>query len=81
MTWIFKMLGGWQLRLAAAGAVVLAALAALFKAYSAGRQSAARDADRANLKAIRKAKEIEDEVDSLGHADVDERLARWLRDR
>ena len=61
------------------GALVFG-LIAMFKgrADGAAKEKAKQANDR--LKAVNKAKEVEHEVDSLGHADVDQRLRRWLRD-
>ena len=69
---------GWQGALAAA-AGFLAALS-----YGKGRAEALRDerarSDRNNLQAAKDRKEIDDEIDQLGSDDIDQRLARWLRD-
>lgn len=64
---------GWLAVLATAAAVLAAA-------YSRGRQDAAAHQDRARLETIKKARHVEDEVSRLGPADVDEHLARWMRD-
>lgn len=68
---------GWKGALAA-----LAAGAAL--SYGKGRADVLRDeqarSDRNNLQAAKDRKEIDDEIDQLGSNDVDERLARWMRD-
>jgi hypothetical protein len=63
--------------LAAIGAV----LAVLLAAYSKGRNDAKANATKDRLAAANKAREVENEVDSLGDADVDAGLQRWMRDR
>jgi hypothetical protein len=71
-------LKGW---LAAAG-VVLALIAG---AFLYGRADGKIDAEaaqaKANAKAAKKARGVEDEIQKMGSADVDRRLAEWMRDR
>lgn len=74
MTLLYNKLTGW---LAAVG-IALTLLAA---AYSRGRQDAAARQASARLETIKKARNVEDEVDRLGPADVDARLREWLRDK
>ena len=65
------------------GAAVI--IAAFVATYVKGRLSGAkleRDKQAANqLDAIKKRKETDDEIASLGSADVDTRLDKWLRDK
>lgn len=69
---------GWQGALAALAAIGVAL------SYGKGRADVLRDerahADRNNLQAAKDRKEIDDEIDQLGSDDIDQRLARWLRD-
>lgn len=53
---------------------------AIAKAFYAGKASerAAQTDDR--LKSVGRAKEVEDDVASIGHVDVDARLSQWMRD-
>lgn len=70
---------GWQ------GALVAAAglLAAL--GYGKGRAdaSAADQSERRerDIQSMKTRKETDDEINQMGAADIDERLARWLRDK
>lgn len=78
---LLEFLGGWKAKLAALGLLLAALSAALLKAFLAGKAAARAAADKANLKAMRKRKEIDDEVNSLDHADLDDRYSKWLRDK
>lgn len=61
---------------ALAGALILAVLR--IKAAGRAEERAAQAEETA--KAVKTAKEVSDEVHSLDRADVDPRLARWMRD-
>lgn len=61
-------------------AIVLAVLAALGYGYHQRRAGAAAERekqDRARVDAINDRKDIDHEVDNLGHADLDRRFDRW----
>lgn len=60
-------------------AAIGAALAILFAAYSKGKQDAASKRAEQRLKSIKKAREVENEVDRLGDDAVDRELDRWMR--
>lgn len=80
MMWLLAVWGrlkGWLLVCAAAVAVILGAF---FRGRNEGRRAAERERDAARLEAIRQAKGIDDDVDALGDADLDQRYRRWLRD-
>lgn len=66
--------GGW---LTGAGAAVAAALLAAWRIYVAGQESERAKQHRRRLDAIRDRKELDDEIDALGHADLDRRFDRW----
>lgn len=76
MTWLWSKVSG----LAAA---VGAGIAILFAAWLKGRQDgkavlrAEQEQKRAQARGVRK--EIDDEVEGLGHADLDEHFNRWVR--
>ncbi|WP_374834625.1 hypothetical protein [Paenochrobactrum pullorum] len=59
---------------------IAAALAILFAAYAKGRSDKAADSTKERLRAINKARKIEDETSRLSDRDVDARLGKWLRD-
>lgn len=73
--------GGLWPKLALAAVFVSAILAAVFKLIAIGRdqERAALEAERAA--AMRKRRDVDREVDALGHADVDQRLQKWMRDK
>lgn len=76
MTWLTTKIGGW---LAAAGALILL----LFGAWQKGRREgkdimqAEQERHRREMRDIKR--NSDDEIDSLGPADVDQRFARWVR--
>ena len=67
-------IAGYMAALAVVGGVLLAA-------YNKGRTDAEANATSDRLAAANKAREVENEVDSLGSADIDAGLQRWMRDR
>lgn len=74
---MIELLTGISPTLIGIGAVILAAIGGLWKAYSAGKKSERAKQDRASLDAVRKQKEIRDEVDDLGPADLDREFERY----
>lgn len=71
--WITAKITGWA-------AAVAAALAILWAVYSKGGTDEKARATEQHLKAVTKAKEVENEVDALGGDDLDRRLSKWMRD-
>lgn len=72
---------GLETYLIGGGAVFIVWLLTILKAVLWGA-SRERDKQAANqLDAIQKRKETDDEIASLGSADVDTRLDKWLRDK
>lgn len=67
-------------RLAGYLAAVGLAASILFAAYSKGKSDAAVNQTKDRLDTSIRAKEVENEVDSLGGGDVDGRFNRWVRD-
>lgn len=76
VTWLLSKVGGW---LAAVGAVLLLVLGALANARRQGKAAMQAEQDQKRAEARQTRKEIDDEVDGLGHADLDQRFSRWLR--
>lgn len=72
MTFLYNKLTGW---LAAAG-IALTLLAA---AYSRGRQDAAARQASARLETIKKARNVENEINRLDDNAVRDRLNKWMR--
>lgn len=60
-------------------AAIGAAFAILFAAYSKGKSDAAAKTTERRLNEIKKAREIENEVDRLGDDALDRELDRWMR--
>lgn len=61
------------------GAAVLAVLGLILSIYRAGSKAQAAKQDKANLKAMEKAHEIENKVNALSDDDIDKRLRKWKR--
>lgn len=51
----------------------------LLRAYNAGRTSKDVDVLKGRLDAVKHRRDLEDKVDRMSDADVDERLQRWRR--
>ncbi|MEO9297550.1 hypothetical protein [Devosia alba] len=73
-----QMTFGWKVT---TGALIAAlpALGAIWGRQLGSEQERAKQ-DRETLDHVRIRKETDDGIDQIGHADVDERLARWNRD-
>lgn len=69
-----------QSYLAAAGVALAVVAGAFFYGRSSGRYDAEATQAKANAKAIKKARGIEDEVQGMGSDDVDRGLTEWMRD-
>lgn len=61
-------------------AAIVATFAILVGAYAKGRSDKAADATKDRLRAVNKARKIEDETSRLSDRDVDARLGKWLRE-
>lgn len=70
---LWSRVGHIVISVAAVGAILLAA-------YRKGGRDAGSKQNEERLRAVNKAREIEHEVDGLGHADIDQRLREWMRD-
>ena len=78
--WIAARFAGLWTKLAVLGAAVVAVLAITARIFYAGKRSARDEVAAKNAGATKTAKGIADEVHSMDRADVDSRLARWMRD-
>lgn len=76
MTWLLNKISGW---LAAAGAVVLFVLGAWAKGRREGKAALEAEQQQRRAEARQARKESDDELESLCHADIDQRMSRWLR--
>lgn len=77
------MLALWsklQSFLAAAGVALAVIAGAFLYGRSSGKAEADKEQAAANAKAAKKARGVEDEINKMGGADIDARLAEWMRD-
>lgn len=70
---MISRLKGWAIAVATAFAILIAA-------YAKGRSDKAAVVTKERLRAVTKARKIEDETSRLSDRDVDARLGKWLRD-
>ncbi|KSV79555.1 hypothetical protein N185_00045 [Sinorhizobium sp. GW3] len=74
---IWSRIAGW---LAPIGMALAIVAGAFFYGRSSGRADANAEQAKANAKAIKKARGIEDGIQNMGGSDVDRSLGKWLRD-
>jgi hypothetical protein len=79
--WIITLLAGLKERLAIGAGVAVAILLIAARIFWAGKQSERAAQAARSAAAVREAKHVADEVNALDRADVDRRLARWMRGR
>lgn len=76
MTWLWSKVSGW---LAGAGALIALGFGIWLKGRQEGKAAIRAEQDQKRAEARQAKKESDDEVDGLGHADLDERFNRWVR--
>lgn len=76
MTWLWSKISGFA---AAIGAGLAILLAAWLKGRQEGKDAMKLEQEQKRAEARNVRKELDDEVDGLGHADLDHRMAPWLR--
>lgn len=74
---LWGKLKGWA---AVAGLLALAIGVAFIKGRSEGRKLFEARRTEQRIGAMKKRKELDDEISNLGSNDVDQRLVKWLRD-
>lgn len=74
---IWSRTTGW---LAPVGMALAIVAGAFFYGRSSGKADAKAEQAKANAKAIKQARGVEDEVQNMGGGDVDRALGKWLRD-
>ena len=74
---IWSRIAGW---LAPAGMALAIVAFAFFYGRSSGKADAKAEQAKANAKAIKKARAVEDDVQNMGASRVDDALSKWLRD-
>ena len=72
--------GKLKAALAIAGAVIIAIGIAFLRGRKAGIDHIEAEQDRRRLESMKQRKEIDDDISNLGSNDVDQSLARWMRD-
>lgn len=77
--WLALIPAAWRRWLAAAGAALVAATIIAGQARTILRLRADGREARRRIETLRKAEEIEDEVDALDRGELDRRLSRWMR--
>lgn len=74
---LWSRISSW---LAPAGAALAVVAGAFFYGRSNGKADAKAEQAKANAKAIKQARGVEDEVQNMGSSDIDAGLSKWLRD-
>jgi hypothetical protein len=74
---IWSRISSW---LAPVGAALAIVAGAFFYGRSSGKADAKAEQAKANAKAIKQARGVEDDVQNMGGGDVDRALGKWLRD-
>ncbi|SDN84421.1 hypothetical protein SAMN05216328_13931 [Ensifer sp. YR511] len=74
---IWSRITGWMAPVGMALAIVAGAF---FYGRSSGKADAKAEQAKANAKAIKQARAVEDGVQNMGGSDVDRALGKWLRD-
>ncbi len=83
MTWLLSAWAKAKAGLIVAGLFIAGLLAVLAKVKSDGKREGRQEVEakvrQDNAEAVKKRKEVETEVGSLGSQDVDQRMERWTR--
>lgn len=74
---IWSRITGW---LAPVGMALAIVAGAFFYGRSSGKADAKAEQAKANAKAIKQARGVEDEINEMGASRVDDALSKWLRD-
>lgn len=77
---MFSAWGKIKAALAIAGAVIVAIGIAFLRGRKAGIDHIEAEQDRRRLESMKQRKEVDDDISNLGSNDVDQSLARWMRD-
>ncbi|EFO30913.1 conserved hypothetical protein [Roseibium sp. TrichSKD4] len=72
---------GWKAKLLALSAILAALGAVLARVYLLGKAATQQAAERTAIKAMRRRKEVDDEVSAMDHSDLDEHFSKYMRDR
>ena len=77
LTAIWSRISSWLAPVSVALAIVAGAF---FYGRSSGKADAKAEQAKANAKAIKQARGVEDAINEMGGGDVDRALGKWLRD-
>ncbi len=80
MTWLFALWGKTKIWAGLALAVLVAIGIAFLRGRSAGIQHMEAEQARRRIEAMKDRKEVDDDVDQMGSADLDSNYSKWLRD-
>lgn len=64
---------------AALGALLAILVGAFLKGRADGKAIIAEEQERHRREALAAKRKLDSEIDSLGHADLDQRMSRWVR--
>ncbi len=78
LAFLFSLPSKLKLWLAISGAVIVAVAGAYLKGRSAGKEASEAAAMKRKMHAIKDAKRIENDVESLSESELDRRLSRWV---
>lgn len=77
MIWAWEKVKGFA---AALGLILVAIGIAFLKGRKAGVEHMEAEQTKRRIEALQDRKAVDDEIKNLGSNDVDQRLARWMRD-
>ncbi|WP_035102585.1 hypothetical protein [Devosia sp. LC5] len=77
---MFSFWGKIKAGLAIAGAIIFAIGVAFLRGRAEGKKIIEAEQAKRRAESMKQRKEIGDEVDQMGAADVDSNYSRWLRD-
>lgn len=77
---LIDFFAGLRVKLLLAAGISVAVLALIARVFYAGKKAARDEIAAKNAQAIKEAKDVASEIHALDRADVDDRLARWMRD-
>lgn len=80
MTWLLTIWGKTKFYALAIGAALLAAFAAYWRIREDGKNAVRNEQAQANLDAVKRRKETDDEIAEMDTTSVDTAFDRWMRD-
>ncbi|AVX04361.1 hypothetical protein MXMO3_01836 [Maritalea myrionectae] len=77
LSFIMENLGGWAI---GAVSILIGAVGLYFKGRGDQKRREQEKRAQARIEAMKERKEVDYEVDNLNDDDLDDRLAKWMRD-